>query len=77
MKKLLLILVLFLGFISSPYADFESWLNASNACQKINNENRKHIFHFQYCQHLNIGKEKTILSLDSCFLSLDIADELG
>ena len=37
MKKLLLILVLFLGFISSPYADFESWLNASNACQKINN----------------------------------------
>ena len=37
MKKLLLILVLFLGFIGSPYADFESWFNASNACQKIYN----------------------------------------
>ena len=37
MKKLLLILVIFLGFIGSPYADFESWFNASNAWQKINN----------------------------------------
>ncbi len=37
MKKLLLILALFIGLISSPFADFESWFNASNACQKINN----------------------------------------
>ncbi|SVB45352.1 uncharacterized protein METZ01_LOCUS198206, partial [marine metagenome] len=36
-KKLLLILVLFLGFIGSTYADFESWFNASNECQKTNN----------------------------------------
>lgn len=37
MKKLLLILLLFLSFNSSSYADFESWFIASNTCQKINN----------------------------------------
>ena len=37
MKKLLLILLLFLSFNGSSYADFESWFIASNTCQKINN----------------------------------------